>query len=467
MSGAYTAGMAEPASAETAEFESAFARRLDRRLAECQRAIGHIKPLQVKGRVKRLLGTVITATAPAARIGELCWLHDPHTRMRLPAEVIGLNGDEVILTPLGDIKGMSDAAEVTATGTTQSVGVGPGLLGRVLDGLGMPMDLGEQGPLEIEKQYPVIAEPPSPLIRRPIQQVLPLGVRSIDSLLTCGEGQRIGIFAAAGGGKTSLLSMLVRNTEAEVCVVALIGERGREVGEFLEHSLGQAGRKRSVIVVSTSDRPAMERVKAAYVATAVAEYFRDRGRRVLLLMDSVTRFGRALREIGLAAGEPPTRRGFPPSVFATLPRLMERAGNSDRGSITAFYTVLVEGDDMDEPIADETRSILDGHVVLSKKLARANHYPAIDVLASVSRVMPNIADGEHQQSAGRMRALLAKYNEIELLVRVGEYQRGSDPQADLALEKHADILRFLQQGMHERANLAESLNGLHDIVSEE
>ncbi|CAK0762639.1 flagellum-specific ATP synthase FliI (fragment) [Gammaproteobacteria bacterium] len=297
-----------------------------------------------------------------------------------------------------------------------------------------------------------------------MSQPLPLGLRVLDGLLTCGEGQRMGIFAAAGGGKSTLLSSLVRGAQVDVCVLALIGERGREVREFLDRDLGPEGLARSVVVIATSDRTAMERAKAAYVATAVAEYFRDRNQRVLLLMDSVTRFARALREIGLAAGEPPTRRGFPPSVFATLPQLMERAGQSDKGSITALYTVLVEGDDMTEPVADETRSILDGHIVLSRKLASANHYPAIDVLASISRVMSAVATRDHKEAAGRLRNLLAKYQDVELLVKIGEYQKGSDPVADQALAKIDAINRFLRQGTDERSRFEDTLETLKAMM---
>jgi type III secretion protein N (ATPase) len=274
----------------------------------------------------------------------------------------------------------------------------------------------------------------------------------------------MGIFAAAGGGKSTLLSSIIKGSAADVCVLALIGERGREVREFIEHDLGEEGKKRAVLVVSTSDRSSMERLKAAYTATAIAEYFRDQGKKVLLLMDSVTRFGRAQREIGLAAGEPPTRRGFPPSVFSTLPRLMERAGNSDHGSITALYTVLVEGDDMTEPIADETRSILDGHIILSRKLASANHYPAIDVMASVSRVMGNIVSKEHKTAAGKLRSILAKYAEIELLVQIGEYKQGSDAEADEAIARIGAVNKFLRQGLDERTSFEETLAALKQVV---
>jgi type III secretion protein N (ATPase) len=284
-----------------------------------------------------------------------------------------------------------------------------------------------------------------------------LGVRALDGLLTCGEGQRLGVFAAAGGGKSTLMAMLVKGADVDVTVVALIGERGREVREFLEHELGEEGRRRAVIVCATSDKSSMERSKAAYVATAIAEYFRDQGKRVLFLMDSVTRFARAQREIGLAAGEPPTRRGFPPSVFATLPRLMERVGMGAKGSITALYTVLVEGDDMTEPIADETRSILDGHIILSRKLASANHYPAIDVLASVSRVMNMVITPEHKKVAGRLRELMAKYQEVELLVKIGEYKRGSDAMADQAIDRIDRIREFLRQPTDEYVSFEDTL----------
>jgi len=294
----------------------------------------------------------------------------------------------------------------------------------VLDGLGRPLDTETRGPLVADKFYPVFQEAPDPLKRRIISQPLELGVRAIDATLTCGEGQRMGIFAAAGGGKSTLMGMLVKGAAVDVTVIALIGERGREVREFIEHELGEDGRRKSVVVCATSDKSSMERSKAAYVATAIAEYFRDQGKKVLFLMDSVTRFARAQREIGLAAGEPPTRRGYPPSVFATLPKLMERAGMNEVGSITALYTVLVEGDDMTEPIADETRSILDGHIVLSRKLGAANHFPAIDVLASASRVQNAVVTAEHRAAAGRLRELMAKYAEVELLVKIGEYKRG-------------------------------------------
>jgi len=420
--------------------------------------------LHVKGRVVQVVGTIIRAVVPSVKLGEVCILRNPGEDFELQAEVVGLSRDAALLTPIGDMFGISTATEVIPTGRNHMVPVGPKLLGRVLDGLGRPIDTKQRGPLEAEQFYPVYKDAPDPLTRRVISKPLPLGVRVLDGLLTCGEGQRMGIFAAAGGGKSTLMGMLVKGADVDVTVIALIGERGREVREFIEHELGEEGRRKSVIVVATSDKSSMERAKAAYVATAIAEYFRDQGKRVLFLMDSVTRFGRAQREIGLAAGEPPTRRGYPPSVFATLPKLMERVGMNDKGSITALYTVLVEGDDMNEPIADETRSILDGHIILSRKLAAANHYPAIDVLASASRVMNNITTPEHRRAAGRIRELLAKYREVELLVKIGEYKRGADSLTDEALDKIDAINAFLRQRTDERSDFKTTLEQMEALT---
>jgi len=427
-------------------------------------SLGDVRPQEIRGRVVQVVGTIIKAIVPKVKIGELCRLKNPWEDWELTAEVVGFSKDAALLTPLGDILGVSSATEVIPTGQVQMVPVGPRLLGRVLDGLGRPTDVEDKGPLEPETYYPVYARPPDPLKRQLIQTPLSLGIRCIDSVLTCGEGQRMGIFAAAGVGKSTLLGQIIRNTSAQVIVLALIGERGRELREFIEHDLGQEGLARCVVVVSTSERPSMERLKAAYVATSIAEYFRDEGKKVLLLMDSVTRFARAQREIGLAAGEPPTRRGFPPSVFETLPKLMERAGQSDKGSITALYTVLVEGDDMTEPVADETRSILDGHIILSRKLAAANHYPAIDVLESVSRIMDNIVEPNHKKAAKHLRELLAKYQEVELLIRIGEYKKGHDAVTDKALDKINGINQFLCQKLDETADYADSIKQLLQIV---
>jgi type III secretion protein N (ATPase) len=427
-------------------------------------AIEDTPTLAIKGRVTQVIGTIIKAVVPAVKIGEVCILRQPGEDFEMKAEVVGFLKDAALLTPIGDMYGISATTEVMPTGRAHMVPVGNGLLGRVLDGLGQPMDFEERGPLEADRFYPVFADAPDPMKRRVIKDPVPLGVRAIDSLLTCGEGQRMGIFAAAGGGKSTLLGMLVKGADVDVTVVALIGERGREVREFIEHELGEEGRRKAVIVCATSDKSSMERAKAAYVATAIAEYFRDQGKKVLFLMDSVTRFARAQREIGLAAGEPPTRRGYPPSVFATLPKLMERVGMNDKGSITALYTVLVEGDDMTEPIADETRSILDGHIVLSRALASSNHYPAIDVLASASRVQNNVIDKEHKQAAGRMRELMAKYADVELLVKIGEYKAGSDKVADEAIAKIDSIRDFLKQSTKEHANMDETIARLREIT---
>ena len=427
-----------------------------------EEAVQTTTPVEVRGRVEQVVGTIIRAVVPGVKVGELCILRNPWENFQLKAEVVGFVRNVALLSPLGSCQGVSPATEVIPTGEILSVPVGEELLGRVLDGLGQPMDGGPA--LKTRHHYPVFAEAPNPMTRKIISRPLSLGLRSLDGMLTCGEGQRMGIFAAAGGGKSTLLSSIIKGCTAEVCVLALIGERGREVREFIEHDLGPEGRKKAVLVVSTSDRSSMERLKAAYTSTAIAEYFRDQGKSVLLMMDSVTRFGRAQREIGLAAGEPPTRRGFPPSVFSELPKLMERAGNSDKGSITALYTVLVEGDDMTEPIADETRSILDGHIILSRKLASRNHYPAIDVLASVSRVMNAIVSKEHKKAAQRLRQILAKFAEVELLVQIGEYKKGADKEADDALAHIDKVNAFLKQGLGEKSTFEQTLEGLFEAV---
>jgi len=430
-----------------------------------ERAIDDVLPIEVKGRVIQVVGTIIKAAVPGVKIGEICLLRNPWENFEVQAEVVGFTREAALLTALGAMTGISAQTEVIPTRRVHMVPVGDSLLGRVVDGLGRPIDSDKKGPIHPEAYYPVFADPPGPLERRIITNPISLGIRCIDGMLTCGEGQRMGIFAAAGGGKSTLLASIIRNTEAEVSVLALIGERGREVREFIEKDLGEEGLKRAVVVCATSDRSSMERLKAAYVATSIAEFFRDKGKKVLLMMDSVTRFGRAQREIGLAAGEPPTRRGFPPSVFSELPKLMERAGNSAKGSITALYTVLVEGDDMTEPIADETRSILDGHIILSRKLATLNHYPAIDVLASISRCQSAIIPKDHKQAAAKLRELLAKYQEVELLLKIGEYQKGSDRLTDEAIEKNDAINAFLCQGLSERPQYDETIRMLKEAVS--
>lgn len=426
-------------------------------------AIDTASVVKVRGRVREVVGTIIRAAAPTARIGELCMLNTPGEDFSLEAEVIGFSEGDVLLSPIGDLHGICSTTFVTPTGDIHRVGVGYHLLGRILDGFGRPID-GLENSAEPAAYYPVYAAAPNALTRKMISQPLCMGVRAIDALLTCGEGQRIGIFAAAGGGKSTLLGMLAKNADADIIVIALVGERGREVLEFIERELGPNWRERAVIVCATSDRAPLERVKAGFVATAIAEYFRDQGKRVLLLMDSVTRLARAQREIGLAAGEPPTRRGFPPSVFAFLPRLMERAGFNDKGSITAFYTVLVEGDDMNEPVADETRSILDGHIILSHKLGAANHYPAISILQSVSRVMPAIVSPEHREWSQSLRKLMAKFEEVELLLRIGEYKRGSDAVADVAIDRIDAINAFLCQRPDQAFSFDDTLDQLKTLA---
>jgi type III secretion protein N (ATPase) len=424
--------------------------------------VGNLQPRPTRGLVLHASGSIVRAALPGARLGELCRFHDRGLRESLLAEVVGLDGEEVVLAPIGEMVGLSAGAEVERTGEVLRVPVGDALLGRVVDGLGRPID----GKALSSCRFRALrAEPPPALQRKLVDKALAVGIRAIDALMTCAEGQRLGIYGEAGGGKSTLLASLARGAQVDVIVVALIGERGREVRDFIERQLDEPTRQRTVLVVATSERPAVERVKASYTATTIAEEFRDRGLRVLLVMDSVTRFARALREIGLAAGEPPTRRGFPPSVMAELPRLLERAGPSASGSITAFYTVLVEGDGTGDPIAEETRSILDGHIILSQSLASSGHYPAIDVLASRSRVMDAVTESSHRAGADRVRELLHLYNEIEFLVQVGEYKNGSDRRADAALASIEPIRSFLRQGALEVSSLKETLNWLARLTS--
>jgi len=422
-----------------------------------------------QGRIVQAVGTVLRATGLRARIGQQCRIVDPvrpgDEADPLLAEVIGFAGAEVILAPYGPLQGVAVGAAVQALADEARVPCGPALLGRVIDAFGRPLDDRPLEPGPGLRHTPLHAPSPSPLKRRGVDHPLPTGVRAIDAALTVGIGQRIGIFAMAGGGKSTLLGMLARQAEADVIVIALVGERGREVREFIDESLGEAGLARSVLVVSTSDRPALERVRAAVAATAIAEGFRAQGQRVLLLVDSVTRFARGLRELGLSALEPPVRRGYPPSVFAELPRLFERAGNDEHGSITAFYTVLAEDDDNSDPVAEEVRSILDGHIVLSRALAQAHHYPAIDVLGSASRVFSRVAQPAHRQAASRLRALMARHAEVEFLLRVGEYQAGSDPLADQAIERQPAIKALLTQGTDEPAAFTDTLAALQQVAA--
>lgn len=412
------------------------------------------------GRVIQASGAIIRATGMQS-VGEVCAISRVG-KSPLLAEVVGFNAGQALLTPFGSLNGISAQSQISSVSSEFSVPVGASLIGRVVDALGAPLD--GKGPIATQTQYPCIAPAPSPMTRPSINTVFPLGITSIDSALTCGVGQRLGIFAAAGGGKSTLLSMMVKFADYDSCVVALIGERGREVREFIEQQLGAAGMAKATVVVATSDRPAIEQVTAAYTATAMAEYQRDQGHRVLLLMDSLTRFARAQRQIGLSAGEPPTRRGFPPSVFEKLPGLVERAGQTETGSITALYSVLVEGDDLNEPVADEVRSLLDGHIVLSRKLAASGQYPAVDVLESTSRILTKIVPPEHAHAITRLRALLAKYNEIELLVRIGEYMPGSDSLGDEALQRHKAILELLKQDETQPQLFSDSVQKLKKAV---
>jgi ATP synthase in type III secretion protein N len=417
---------------EIADFAGLLAEELTQ-----ERTVGQV------GRVFEVVGTLIRASGIDAKMGEVCELRDGRGQLQQRAEVVGLSRSGALLSPFGSIDDIGGATRVVATGHPLQVSVGPGLLGRVLSGLGEPID--GRGPLAAAEQRSVFAAPPDPLKRRIISRPLITGIKAIDGLTTLGEGQRMGIFAPAGVGKSTLMGMLARNTQCDVSVIALIGERGREVREFIEHVLGPEGMARSVVVCATSDRSPIERSKAAHVATAVAEYFRDQGQRVLLMMDSLTRFARARREIGLASGELPARRGFPPSVFAELPKLLERSGNGERGSITALYTVLAEDESAGDPIAEEVRGILDGHLILSRKIAAKNQYPAIDVLGSLSRVMPQVTRGPHVKHAAEIRSLLARYDELEILIQLGEFKPGIDAAADRAAERAEPIRAFLRQ----------------------
>ena len=422
-------------------------------------ALRTVETLKRVGRVAEARGTLIRATGVNARIGEVCELRDPGSRQVLTAEVVGIERGMALLTPLGTLDGLSADTEVVSKGFQATVGAGDGLLGRTLDALGNVVD-DQPAPVGLVR-VPVYRDAPNAMTRIPIRQPFHTGVRALDTVLTVGEGQRVGIFAAAGGGKSTLLGMLARSA-ADVNVIVLLGERGREVREFIDDNLGVEGLRKSVIVVATSDRPALERGRAAHVGTAIAEYFRDQGKRVLLLLDSVTRFARALRDVGLAVGEPPARRGYPPSVFSALPRLFERTGNNERGSITAFYTVLLEDEESD-PIGEEVRSILDGHIYLSRKLAAASHYPAIDVLASASRVMPRVAQPAHLRAAASLRKQLAKYQDVELLLQIGEYKRGSDAEADEAIRNIPAIRKLLQQPADQLSGFDENMAALAGI----
>lgn len=432
-------------------FETQQNNQFDKLLGE----LDQLELATVNGRITEIVGMLIKAVVPQVKIGEVCLVKRAGEPLR--TEVVGFTKDEVLLSPLGEMTGVGPSSEVIPTHLPLHIKVGPQLLGRILNGLGEPLDEDTKGPLILEETYPVLQAPPDPVKRMPINKPISVGVRAIDGVLTAGLGQRVGIFSAAGGGKSTLLGMIARNAVADVNVISLIGERGRELREFIEKDLGPEGLKRSVLIVSTSDQASQLRLNAAYVGTAIAEYFRDQGKSVILMMDSITRFARAIREVGLAAGEPPARAGYTPSVFSTLPKLLERTGNSDKGWITAFYTILVAGDDMNEPVADEVRSILDGHIILSRELASLYHYPAIDVLASVSRVMNSIVSKEHLQLVGKLKEVLANFKKNELLIKIGEYKRGADKMGDFAIDHIDKVQKFLKQGIDEKCSFQETL----------
>lgn len=413
--------------------------------------------VRVRGRVTELTGLVIKASVPNVRVGEVVYIKS-RTRGQVRAEVVGFQGDEVMLMPLGELYGIGPDSEVIPSGKPLTIKCGEGLLGRVLSGIGEPID-GKPLPDGLF-DWSVDRDCPDPFLRQRIERPLPLGVRCIDGLLTVGEGQRVGLFAGSGVGKSTLMGQIARNTKADLVVVALIGERGREVREFIEDAMGEEGMKRSVLVCATSDQPSLVRLRAAYVATAIAEYFRERGGNVLFMLDTVTRLARAQREIGLAVGEPPARQGYPPSVFSMLPRILERTGNSDKGKCTAIYTCLVAGGDMEEPIADEVRGILDGHFILNRALGERNQWPAMDVLASLSRVMSGIVTKEHKKAAGKLRETLATYEKQRDLILLGAYQYGTDPRTDYAIDKYDAIIDFLKQDTHSDSPFEETVEKL-------
>lgn len=414
------------------------------------------------GKVSQVVGLTIESIGPISNVGDVCEIKSINGNT-IYAEVMGFKDDKVYLMPLGDMDGIGPGNSVISTGQKLKIGVGEELLGRVIDALGNPID--GKGPIKFKKLVSANNVPPNPIERKRIREAMPLGIKAIDGLLTCGKGQRVGIFAGSGVGKSTLLGMIARNAKSDINVIALIGERGREVNEFIEKDLGEDGLKRSILVVSTSDTPALMRVKGAMTATSIAEYFRDQGLDVLLMMDSVTRFAMAQREIGLSIGEAPVSRGYTPSVFSVLPKLLERAGSAKNGSITALYTVLVDGDDLNEPITDAVRGILDGHIVLSRKLANKGQYPAIDILASISRVMNDIVSDEHKNLSSKFKSILSVYEESEDLINIGAYAKGSNPKIDEAISLHDDMINYIKQNTDENYNFEDELNMLKNILN--
>ncbi len=425
-------------------------------------SVERVETIHYTGTITRVRGMLIESTGPQAIIGELCTIKIPSLKTSILAEVVGLNQSTVQLMVYGETKGIEVGCEVIASGHVLEVGVSPDLLGRVLDATGKAYD--KKGEIVPTEFYPVLNSPPNPLDRKPINERIVTGVRAIDSLLAVGKGQRLGIFAGSGVGKSTLLGMIARNTNADVNVIALIGERGREVVDFIQRDLGEEGLKRSVVIAATSDQSPLSRLRGAYVATAVAEYFRDQGKDVMLMFDSVTRFARAQREIGLAIGEPPAQRGYTPSVFETMPKLLERSGTSQKGTITGFYTVLVDGDDMDEPISDTVRGILDGHIILNRKLAQAYHFPAIDILQSISRLSNRVSGPQTKKAVAAVRRLMATYAESEDMITVGAYQKGSNPNIDVAIEAHELIENFLMQDEYEPSVIGTTLQSMGKLV---
>ncbi|MEB3101164.1 flagellar protein export ATPase FliI [Ferviditalea candida] len=417
-----------------------------------------LEPLRFNGKVTRIIGLTVESEGPDASIGDVCYIYPGKSGSPILSEVVGFRDNKVILMPLGDLHSIGPGCEVVGTGEPLTVSVGHELLGKVLNGLGQPLDGSRLSSGMV--RYSTYNEPTNPLKRPRILETMSVGVRCIDGLLTIGKGQRVGIFAGSGVGKSTLLGMIARNTSADVNVIALIGERGREVLDFIERDLGDEGLSRSVVVVATSDQPALIRIKGALIATSIAEFFRDRGLNVMFMMDSVTRYAMAMREVGLAVGEPPATRGYTPSVFASLPKLLERAGTASKGSITAFYTVLVDGDDMNEPIADAVRGILDGHIVLSRNLASKGHFPAIDVLSSISRVMRDIAPSDQLAAAEKLKRMLSVYKDSEDLINIGAYQQGSSPEIDRAIRYMPSIWNYTRQKVDEKVNYAEALSQL-------
>ncbi|MDR3579074.1 MAG: FliI/YscN family ATPase [Oryzomonas sp.] len=420
-------------------------------------ALESVNPVKLHGKVTQVVGLVIEGYCPDTSVGAICEIK-PQGGDPIPAEVVGFRNNKTLLMPLGELRGVGLDSLISVRREKAAMGVGPLMLGRVIDGLGNPID--GKGPVRVEEEYPIYAAPVNPMTRPPIRKPLDLGIRSINGLLTCGQGQRVGIMAGSGVGKSTLLGMIARYTEADVNVIALIGERGRELREFIEKDLQEEGLKKSVVVVATSDQPPLVRMRGAYIATTIAEYFQKQGKKVLLMMDSATRFAMAMREVGLAIGEPPTTKGYTPSVFAALPKLLERTGNFPDGSITGLYTVLVEGDDFNEPISDAMRSILDGHIVLSRSLAARNIYPPIDVLASASRVMADVAPREHLDLVGRFKETMATYRQSEDLINIGAYKAGSNPGIDYAIARYDGIVAYLKQAVQDPVSMADAVQGL-------